>query len=310
VGKQILGMNLKGLTVQKVLVEQGLDIDKEYYLGMILDRDSKRVVVMVSAEGGIDIEEVAERTPEKIAKIQVDPTVGLADYQIRELCYDAGLDKGLVKEVGKFLRALYEAFMKSDASLAEINPLVLTKDHRLIAADAKMNIDDNALFRQAEMAAWQESEENNPIEEEARKRGLTYVHLDGDIGIIGNGAGLVMTSLDVVSREGGKPANFLDIGGGAKSEVVRNALEVVLMEPKVKGIVINIFGGITRCDEVAKGVIEAAGTLDIRVPIVVRLEGTSVEEGKKLLAESNLNLKPASTMREAARQVVQLAYAG
>ncbi len=313
-GKDILGKVLKskqnpdGLTVRKVLVEQGIDIAKEYYIGMILDRDSKRIVVMVSSEGGMDIEEVAENSPEKIAKAVIHPAIGLADYQIRHLCYAGGLDRTLVKEVGKFLRALYAAFVASDASLAEINPLVVTKSGTLIAADAKMNIDDNALFRQPELAGWKESEEENPIEDEAAKRSLTYVHLDGDIGIIGNGAGLVMTSLDVVAREGGKPANFLDIGGGAKAEVVRNALEVVLMEPKVKGVVINIFGGITRCDEVAKGVIEAAKTLSIKVPVVVRLEGTSVDEGKRLLSESGLNLTPAATMHEAARKVVELSY--
>ncbi|MBM3268202.1 MAG: ADP-forming succinate--CoA ligase subunit beta [Candidatus Sericytochromatia bacterium] len=307
--KQILGMSLKGLVVRKVLVESGLAIDREYYLGMILDRDSKRIVVMVSSEGGVDIEEVAAVSPEKIAKITINPTLGLADYQIRYLCFAGGIDKSLVKEVAKFLKALYRAFLESDASLAEINPLVVTKEGRLIAADAKINIDDNALFRQPDLAAWQESEEDNPIEEEARKRGLTYVSLDGDIGIIGNGAGLVMTSLDVVAREGGKPANFLDIGGGAKAEVVRNALEVVLLKPDVKGVVINIFGGITRCDEVAKGIIEAARTLQVEVPVVVRLEGTSVEEGKRILAESGLNLVPAATMREAARRIVELSYA-
>jgi succinyl-CoA synthetase beta subunit len=309
VGKQILGMDLKGLKVKKVLVEQGLAIDKEYYLGMILDRDSKRIVVMVSSEGGVDIEEVAARSPEKIAKVAINPTLGMADFHIRHLCFAGGIDKSLVKEVAKFLKALYIAFRESDASLAEINPLVVTKAGTLIAADAKINIDDNALFRQADLAAWQESEEDNPIEEEARKRGLTYVSLDGDIGIIGNGAGLVMTSLDVVSSEGGKPANFLDIGGGAKAEVVRNALEVVLLKPDVKGVVVNIFGGITRCDEVAKGIIEAARTLDIKVPVVVRLEGTSVEEGRAILASSGLNLVPASTMREAARKIVELSYA-
>jgi len=309
-GAQILGMDIKGLTVHKVLVEEGIAIDKEIYLGMILDRDSKRIVVMVSAEGGMDIEEVAEHSPEKIARCTINPALGLTDYQVRHLCFGAGLPKDKVKEIAVFLKALYQAITQSDATLAEINPLVITKDGTLIAADAKMDIDENALYRQKELALLQESEENDPIEEEARRRGLTYVHLDGDIGIIGNGAGLVMTSLDVVAREGGKAANFLDIGGGAKAEVVRNALEVVLLEPKVKGVVINIFGGITRCDEVAPGVIDAAGRLDIKVPVVVRLEGTSVEEGKKLLAESGLNLVPAGSMREAAAKVVELAYAG
>ncbi|MNX74028.1 Succinyl-CoA ligase [ADP-forming] subunit beta [compost metagenome] len=304
-GKQILGMDLKGLIVKKVLVEEGVNIDKEYYLGMIFDRDARKVVVMVSAEGGMDIEEVAEKTPEKLAKIWVDPALGLTDYQIRQLIFDAKLDRAYIKEYTKFLKLLYKAFIQSDATLAEINPLVVTKEGTVIAADCKMDIDDNALFRQPELAAWQESEEDNAIEDEARTRGLTYVHLDGDIGIMGNGAGLVMTTLDAVGREGGAAANFLDIGGGAKAAVVKNALEVVMME-KPKGVLINIFGGITRCDEVAKGVLEATSGMEINVPIVVRLSGTAEEEGRKLLAGSNLI--PAATMQEAAKKVVDLAY--
>ncbi|HEY9897665.1 MAG TPA: ADP-forming succinate--CoA ligase subunit beta [Pantanalinema sp.] len=304
-GKQILGMDLKGLIVKKVLVEEGVNIDKEYYLGMIFDRDARKVVVMVSAEGGMDIEEVAEKTPEKLAKIWVDPALGLTDYQIRQLIFDAKLDRAYIKEYTKFLKLLYKAFIQSDATLAEINPLVVTKEGTVIAADCKMDIDENALFRQPELAAWQESEEDNAIEDEARTRGLTYVHLDGDIGIMGNGAGLVMTTLDAVGREGGAAANFLDIGGGAKASVVKNALEVVMME-KPKGVLINIFGGITRCDEVAKGVLEATSGMEIKVPIVVRLSGTAEEEGRKLLAGSNLI--PAATMQEAAKKVVDLAY--
>lgn len=306
VGKQILGMDLKGLKVKKVLVEGAINIDKEYYLGMLFDRDTKKIVVMVSAEGGMDIEEVNEKSPEKIARVWVDPTLGLQDYQIRDLIFGANLDKAYVKQITKFLRGLYNAFVGSDATLAEINPLVITKEGDVIAADCKMDIDDNALFRQPELAQWQESEADNPIEDEARTRGLTYVHLSGDIGIIGNGAGLVMTTLDAVSREGGHPSNFLDIGGGAKAEVVRNALEVVLMEPKVKAVLINIFGGITRCDEVAKGVLEATSTMDIKVPIVVRFSGTNEEEGRKLL--EGTNLIPAASMQEAARKVVEVAY--
>ncbi len=305
VGSQILGMDLKGLTVKKVLVEEGIAIDKEYYLGMIFDRDARKVVVMVSAEGGMDIEEVAETNPEAIAKVWIDPALGLTDYQIRQLIFGAKLDRAYVKEISKFLRGLYNAFIGSDATLAEINPLVITKDGTVIAADCKMDIDDNALFRQPELALLQESEEDNAIENEARERGLTYVHLDGDIGIIGNGAGLVMTTLDAVGREGGKAADFLDIGGGAKAAVVKNALEVVMME-KPKGVLINIFGGITRCDEVAKGVLEATSGMEINVPIVVRLSGTAEEEGRKLLEGSSLI--PAASMQEAAKKVVDLAY--
>ncbi|MEB3187381.1 MAG: ADP-forming succinate--CoA ligase subunit beta [bacterium] len=306
VAGQILGMDLKGLTVKKVLVEQAIAIDLEYYLGMIFDRDARRVVLMVSKEGGMEIEEVAERDPKAIAKAWIDPAIGLADYQVRDLIFDAGLSRAHVKEITFFIKKLYEAFMTSDATLAEINPLVITKDGQVIAADCKMDIDDNALFRQKALAAWQESEADSAIEDEARERGLTYVHLDGDIGIIGNGAGLVMTTLDAVGREGGKAANFLDIGGGAKAAVVKNALEVVMME-KPKGVLINIFGGITRCDEVAKGVLEACGQLDIQVPIVVRLSGTAEAEGRALL--EGTSLIPAATMQEAASKVVELAYA-
>jgi succinyl-CoA synthetase beta subunit len=306
VGKQILGMDLKGLTVKKVLVEEGINIAQEYYLGMIFDRDARKIVVMVSREGGMDIEEVAETNPQAIAKAWVDPALGLTDYQIRQLIFGAKLDRQHVKEITRFLKALYQAFLSSDASLAEINPLVITKEGTVIAADCKMDIDDNALFRQPELAAWQESEADNPIEDEARRRGLTYVHLDGDIGIIGNGAGLVMTTLDAVGREGGKAADFLDIGGGARAAVVKNALEVVMME-KPKGVLINIFGGITRCDEVAKGVLEATGQMELAIPIVVRLSGTAEEEGRKLLEGSKLI--PAASMQEAAKKVVELSYA-
>jgi succinyl-CoA synthetase beta subunit len=301
----ILGMDIKGLKVKKVLVEEAVEIETEYYIGMLVDRDTRKVIVMASSEGGVDIEEVAEKTPEKIAKVWVDPAVGLQDYQIRNLIFGGGFDPKYVKEATAFLRSLYACMIGVDADLAEINPLAITKDGRMIAADAKINIDENALYRHSDLAGWRESEEGSEIEEEATRRGLTYVHLGGNIGIIGNGAGLVMTSLDVVSREGGTPANFLDIGGGAKAEVVRNALEVVLMEEGLKGIMINIFGGITRCDEVAKGIIEATKTLNITVPVVVRLAGTAEEEGRAILAGTNLT--PASSMQEAAQKVVELA---
>ncbi|MFN3429036.1 MAG: ADP-forming succinate--CoA ligase subunit beta [Candidatus Sericytochromatia bacterium] len=303
--QQILGMDIKGLTVKKVLVEEAIEIQTEYYIGMLIDRDTRKVIVMASSEGGVEIEEVAEATPEKIIKVWVDPAVGLQDYQIRELIFGAGFDQKYLKEATSFLRNLYKCMIGEDADLAEINPLAITKDGRMVAADAKINIDDNALYRHPDTSGWKESEDGSEIEEEATRRGLTYVHLGGNVGIIGNGAGLVMTSLDVVSREGGKPANFLDIGGGAKAEVMRNALDVVLKEKGLKGIMVNIFGGITRCDEVAKGMIEATQTLDINVPVVVRLAGTAEEEGRKILEGSKFT--PATSMQDAAQKVVALA---
>lgn len=309
VGSQILGMNIKGLTVKKVLVEEAADIAQEYYLGITVDRAARRNVVMVSAAGGVDIEEVAATTPEKIAKEHIDPAIGLMDYQIRQLASRAGFAPPAMRGMGAFLRALYKVYVELDCSLAEINPLVVTSDEKLIAADAKINVDDNALYRQKELAAMGEVAEENPIEVEARQRGLAYVHLDGDIGILGNGAGLVMTTLDVVQRAGGKPANFLDVGGGASADVVCNALEVVLLNNNVKAVLFNIFGGITRCDEVAKGIVEATSTIDIRVPLVIRLVGTREEEGRQVLTQASgkVQLIPAATMQEAAEKVVALA---
>jgi succinyl-CoA synthetase beta subunit len=300
----ILGMDIKGLTVEQVLVEEAADIQEEYYIGITTDRAARRNIVMVSKEGGIEIEEVAATAPEKIARLHLDPALGLLDFQIRQLAYDAKLPKAAMKGVGPFLKALYKVYIDYDCSLAEINPLVLTGDGKLIAADAKINIDDNALFRHPDLAQYQEAQEDDEIEAEAHRRGLTYVRLDGDIGIIGNGAGLVMTTLDVVQREGGQPANFLDIGGGAKAEVVRQAIDTVLLDPNVKGIFFNIFGGITRGDEVAKGMLTAMDTMDIKVPIVVRLTGTRAEEGLKLLEGSKLT--PAATMQEGAQKIVAL----
>ncbi|MDQ3814022.1 MAG: ADP-forming succinate--CoA ligase subunit beta [Armatimonadota bacterium] len=305
--EKIIGMDIKGLTVQEVLVEAAADIKEEYYIGITMDRAARRNIVMVSAAGGIDIEEVAASTPEKIARLHLDPALGLLDFQIRQLAYDSKLPPAAVKGIGPFLKALYKVYSEYDCSLAEINPLVLTGAKTLIAADAKINIDDNALFRHSDMAQFQQAQEEDPIEAEAHRRGLTYVRLEGDIGIIGNGAGLVMTTLDVVQREGGRPANFLDIGGGAKAEVVRTAVEVVLLDSNVKGIFFNIFGGITRGDEVARGLLEALGTMDIKVPIVVRLTGTRAEEGLKLLEGSPLT--PAATMQEGAQKIVQLVKA-
>ena len=237
----------------------------------------------------------------------VDPAIGLADYQIRQLIFEGGFDKKYAKEATSFLKNLYALMVACDADMAEINPLAITTDGRMIAADAKITIDENALFRHSDLAGWKESEDGHEIEEEAARRGLTFVHLGGNVGIIGNGAGLVMTSLDVVSREGGKPANFLDIGGGAKADVVKNAIEVVLMEDGLKGIMINIFGGITRCDEVAKGILEATKDMtNLTVPVVVRLSGTAEEEGREILSSSD-KFHPAASMQEAAQKVVALA---
>jgi succinyl-CoA synthetase beta subunit len=301
---QILGMDIKGLTVEEVLVEAAADIKEEYYLGITTDRAARRNIVMVSAAGGIDIEEVAATDPEKIARLHIDPAIGLQDFQMRQLAFESGLPPAAIKGAGPFLKALYKVYADYDCSLAEINPLVLQGDGTLIAADAKINIDDNALFRHKELAQFQEAQEEDPIEAEAHKRGLTYVRLEGDIGIIGNGAGLVMTTLDVVQREGGRPANFLDIGGGAKADVVVKAIDTVLLDKNVKGIFFNIFGGITRGDEVAKGMLEAISTMDIKVPIVVRLTGTRAEEGRALLEGSVLT--PAATMQEGAQKIVAL----
>jgi len=288
-----------------VLVEEPIAIAQEFYIGVVPDRTSQRNVLIVSAMGGMDIEAVADEHPEAIAKVAVDPAMGLRDFQLRRVCFEAKLPSEVIGQAVTFLRQLYTAYLASDASLAEINPLAVTADGRLLAADAKITIDDNALFRHPEFARYQESSEEDPIEAEAHRRGIQYVRLDGHIGVIGNGAGLVMGTLDEVARAGGKAANFLDIGGGAKADLVRNALEIVLMNPSVRGVLINIFGGITRGDEVAKGILAATETMQINVPMVVRLAGTRSEEGLALL--QGTNLLPAATMQEAAAKVVELA---
>lgn len=302
VASQILGMDIKGLTVEKVLVTPSLDIKEEYYVGIILDRTTQAPVVMVSAAGGVDIEQVAEETPEKIIREPVDVRWGLPAFRARELLAEAGMPSVVVSKGGAILSALAKAFMGSDATLAEINPLALTADGQVIAADAKILVDDNALPRQKEYASWAEPEEANPLEFEAISEGLTYVKLDGDVGIIGNGAGLVMTTLDMVARSGGKPANFLDIGGGAKADHMKKALLFVAKDPQVKGIVVNIFGGITRGEEVAKGIIMAQESLPEGMPIVARLSGTGEEEGRALLA--NAGLTWGTDMRDAAQKIV------
>jgi len=304
----MIGAQIKGLTVSRVLVEEAIDIATEYYLSVTIDRTSKRAIMMASAEGGVDIEEVAEHTPEKIIKLPIDPAYGPLDFQMRDLATDAGFDQKASRAIGAIGRKLYDIMVATDASLVEINPLVVTGSGAVIAADAKFDVDDNALFRQKKLAEHREESEEDPLEAEAHRRGATYVHLDGDIGIIGNGAGLVMMTLDLVTRAGGRPANFLDIGGGARAESVKEAIEIVLMDPNVKGILFNIFGGITRGDEVAQGILAGTASLDIKVPIVVRMAGTRSEEGRRLLEGTNLT--PAAGPIEAAEKIIELAYAG
>jgi succinyl-CoA synthetase beta subunit len=303
-GSKILGMDIKGLTVKTVLVEQGIDIREEYYAGFIVDRDSKRVVLMLSREGGVDIEEVAERDATAIVKYAIDPLIGLPPFVARQLAIRAGLNRRALQGIGSVVSRLYDAFVAADASLAEINPLVITGEGKVVAADAKIDLDDGALYRHPEFRVYHEPEEEHPLELEAQQYGFAYVKMSGDVGVIGNGAGLVMASLDAVAREGGKPANFLDIGGGAKAATVEKALGLVLRDPDVKGVLFNIFGGITRGDEVARGILQVAARMKIDKPVVIRLSGTASEEGRELLEGSDLI--SAATMNEAARKVVEL----
>lgn len=305
--RQILGMDLKGFKVEQVLVEEAAAIQQEFYLSITTDRDRQANVVIFSTEGGVDIEEVAEKTPEKVIKYWIDAGLGLRDYHIRDIAFQAGVSTDVLKQLAPVLHTMYGILRAKDAMLVEINPLALLEDGRIVALDGKMQIDDNALFRQQNIAADKREEGEHPLEKEAARRGLAYVKLDGHVGVIGNGAGLVMTTLDMIQRSGGKAANFLDIGGGARAEVVRNALELVLSDPDVKSVLINVFGGITRGDEVARGLLDAISTLEIKVPIVVRLAGTNAEEGLALLQGSPLT--PADTFEEAARKAVEAASA-
>ena len=301
---QILGMDLKGLTVKKVLVDEAADVAQELYLGVVVDRAMARPVMMASSEGGVEIEEVARRAPEKIFKAFIDPFLGLRDYQARELAYGIGLERDLVRSFVGVAKGLYRAFVECDASLAEINPLAVTGDGRLVALDAKMILDDNALFRHPDLAEMRAEEEETPAEREARRYGISYVQLDGDIGCLVNGAGLAMATMDLTKLYGGTPANFLDIGGGAKAERVAAALRIILSDPKVKVVLINIFGGITRCDEVARGILAALEEVPTEVPMVVRLVGTNEEEGRRILSEAEVIT--AATLEEAAQKAVEL----
>ena len=301
----ILGMNIKGLTVKKVLVDEAADIQTEIYLGAVLDRARRRVVLMASSEGGVEIEQVARETPEKIVTVAVQPFLGLRDYQARFLADGINLPKEHLRNFAKIAQSLYRAYMDVDATLAEINPLVVTGDGRLVAVDGKIALDDSALFRHTDLAEMADPAEEDPAEQEARRFGLNYINLDGEIGCMVNGAGLAMATMDLVKFSGGEPANFLDVGGGAQADKVAAALRIILSDDRVKAVLINIFGGITRCDEVARGVLEAIGTLERQVPFVVRLVGTNEEEGRRILAEANLIT--ANSLADAARKAVAAA---
>ena len=310
--KKMLGMNLvthqtgpQGRVVKRVYVEEGCDIKRELYLGMLLDRQTSRITFMASTEGGMDIEEVAAKTPEKIIRVAVDPAAGMQPFHARRIAYALGLEGDQVKSATKFLHALYRAYVELDASLLEVNPLVITGKGEVIALDAKMNFDDNALYRHKDIEALADENEIDPTELEAGKHNLNYVKLDGDIGCMVNGAGLAMATMDIIKLYGGEPANFLDVGGGATKERVTVAFKLILSDKNVKGILVNIFGGIVRCDVIAEGVVAAARELALKVPLVVRLVGTNMEQGKKILAESDLKILAADDLADAAEKVVK-----
>ena len=302
---QILGMDIKGLIVDKVLVDEAADIKEEIYLGVVIDRALQKPVIIASAEGGVEIEEVAKNNPGAIIRLPVDPQVGLMDYQARDLAFDLGLRRAFINQFVKIVKGLYQAFVRCDASLAEINPLVITGAERLVAVDGKIVLDDNALFRHTDLAELRDVQEESASEREARLAGLSYVKLDGEIGCMVNGAGLAMATMDIIKQYGGEPANFLDIGGGAKADKVAAALRIILSDPKVKAVLFNIFGGITRCDEVARGILEALEEVKTDVPMVARLVGTNEEEGRQILADANF--PSAGSLGEAAENAVTLA---
>ena len=296
-----------GQVVQRVLVEQGLKIKRELYLGIVLDRSSERPVLMVSPDGGVEIEKVAEDTPDRIFKEYIHPGAGLSPYQTRKLAFALGLAGGQIAQAGKLITAVYEAFKATDASLIEINPLIVTEDGNLLALDAKMSFDDNALYRHPDIKELRDIAEEEPLEVEASKYSLNYIKLDGNIGCMVNGAGLAMATMDIIKLAGGDPANFLDVGGGANAEQIKNAFRILMSDKSVNAVLINIFGGILRCDILAEGVIAAVKDLGVPVPIVIRMEGTNVEKGKQMLRESGLNFTTADTMSDAAERVVALA---
>lgn len=308
----ILGMDLvthqtgpEGQKVRKLLIADAVDIDQEFYVGVTLDRAKSQNVIMVSSEGGVEIETVAEESPEKIIKAWIDPTIGLRPFQARRLAFGLGLEGKAFKQAVKFITALYEAFEATDSTIAEINPLVLTGSGDIAAVDAKINLDDNALYRHPNLEAMRDIHEEDPTEVEASEHGLSYIKLDGNVGCMVNGAGLAMATMDIIKLAGGEPANFLDVGGTANAETVEAGFRIILKDPNVEAILVNIFGGIVRCDRVAKGVIQAAKNIDLNVPLIVRLQGTNAEEGKALLDESGLELRSAVLLKEAADKVTE-----
>ncbi|MBT2700011.1 ADP-forming succinate--CoA ligase subunit beta [Bacillus sp. ISL-40] len=310
---EILGKTLvthqtgpEGKEVKRLLIEEGCDIKKEYYVGLVLDRATSRVVLMASEEGGTEIEEVAEKTPEKIFKEEIDPVVGLQPFQARRIAFNINIPKELINQAVKFMTALYNAYIEKDCSIAEINPLVVTGDGKVMALDAKLNFDSNALYRQKDVLEYRDLEEEDAKEIEASKYDLSYVALDGNIGCMVNGAGLAMSTMDIIKHYGGDPANFLDVGGGATAEKVTEAFKIILSDPNVKGIFVNIFGGIMKCDVIAEGVVEAAKQVGLSVPLVVRLEGTNVDLGKKILSESSVDIIAAESMADGAQKIVSL----
>jgi succinyl-CoA synthetase beta subunit len=304
-------MDIRGFTVHEVWVEKASEIDEEYYAAIVFDRSAKKPMAMLSRMGGMDVEAVAEQDPEAMRMLHVDPLIGFQDFHGRRLAFESGIAADTIRPVGAMLSKLYDVFVAEDATLVEVNPLLITKAREVVALDAKVTVDDNALYRHPDVAEFKDVSVEDPQEAMAKERGLTYVKLDGNVGILGNGAGLVMSTLDVVAQAGGRPANFLDAGGGSKAEAITSAVEVILSDEKVTAVLFNIFGGITRCDEVAKGIIEAYSRVDMDVPLVVRLDGTNSEEGLRLLKEADLDgLEVNATMLGAAERVVELAGGG
>lgn len=310
--KQMIGMVLKthqtgpeGKEVKRVYIEEGSDIAEELYLSMVVDRETSRVTYMLSSEGGVEIEEVAEKHPEKIIRVDIDPVTGIQPFHARKMAFGLKIKKELQASFVEFVTNLYKGFVEKDASQLEINPLVITKQGKIIALDAKFNFDENALYRQAEVMEMRDEDEEDPLERKAAKFGLSYIKMDGNIGCMVNGAGLAMSTMDIIKLYGGTPANFLDVGGGASKEKVTEAFKLILSDPNVEGILVNIFGGIMRCDVIAEGIIAAAREVSLDVPLVVRLEGTNVELGKKMLATSGLPILPADNLADAAERIVQ-----
>ncbi|MFN2746212.1 MULTISPECIES: ADP-forming succinate--CoA ligase subunit beta [Bacillus] len=296
----------EGREIKRLLIEEGCDIKKEYYVGLVLDRATSRIVLMASEEGGTEIEEVAAKTPEKIVKEVIDPAVGLQSYQARKIAFAINIPKELIGQAVKFMMGLYNAFVEKDCSIAEINPLVVTGDGKVMALDAKLNFDSNALYRQKDILEFRDLDEEDPKEIEASKYDLSYISLDGNIGCMVNGAGLAMSTMDIIKHYGGEPANFLDVGGGATAEKVTEAFKIILSDQNVKGIFVNIFGGIMKCDVIAEGVVEATKQVGLTLPLVVRLEGTNVDLGKKILDDSGLNITSAESMADGAQKIVSL----